>query len=386
ERDHDLRPGAGDLLGGVRDRAYLHGEQAGDDQAEPYTAQAEHRVLLLQPLDGGQQVAVLVGGLAGGDLDGQADDVGQELVERREDAHAVGLLQRFERVQRGLALLRGGGEHQVLDELAAVAEEHVLGPAQPDALGAEPDRPGGVLGVVGVGPHAQPALGVGVPHDAVDGLDQLVLGLGALEVLDHGGVDHRHLAEVDLAAGAVDGDDVALADDHAARGGEGAPGRVDVQLLGAAHAGLAHASGDHGGVRGLAAAAGEDAAGGDHAGQVVGVGLAAHQDDVLALGGQLDGPLGGEDDLADGRAGRGVHALGDAPLAAAAVEAGEHELSELVAGHPGDGLVHGDEALVDELGGDAEGGRGGALADPGLQHPELAALDGELDVTQVAVV
>src|SRR5690606_40063514 len=98
------------------------------------------------------------------------------------------------------------------------------------------------------------------------------------------------------------------------------------------------------------------------------------------------GPLGGEDDLADGRAGRGVHALGDAPLAGAAVEAGEHELSELVAGHPGDGLVHGDEALVDELGGDAEGGRGGALADPGLPHPELAALDGELEDTQVAVV
>jgi hypothetical protein len=29
---------------------------------------------------------------------------------------------------------------------------------------------------------------------------------------------------------------------------------------------------------------------------------------------------------------------------------------------------------------------GGALAHPGLQHPQLAALDGELDVAQVAVV
>ena len=29
---------------------------------------------------------------------------------------------------------------------------------------------------------------------------------------------------------------------------------------------------------------------------------------------------------------------------------------------------------------------GGALADPGLQHPQLAALDGELDVAQVPVV
>src|SRR5690606_28630601 len=98
---------------------------------------------------------------------------------------------------------------------------------------------------------------------------------------------------------------VALVDDHPAGGGEPAGGGVDVQLLGAAHAGLAHAAGDDGGVRGLAAAAGEDAAGGDHAGQVVGVGLAADQDDVLALGGQLGGPLGGEDGLADGGAGRG---------------------------------------------------------------------------------
>ena len=36
--------------------------------------------------------------------------------------------------------------------------------------------------------------------------------------------------------------------------------------------------------------------------------------------------------------------------------------------------------------GDAERRAGGALADAGLQHPQLAALDGELDVAQVAVV
>ena len=50
------------------------------------------------------------------------------------------------------------------------------------------------------------------------------------------------------------------------------------------------------------------------------------------------------------------------------------------------GLVEVDEALVDELAGDDERGGRRALAHPGLQHPELAALDGELDVAQVAVV
>ena len=54
--------------------------------------------------------------------------------------------------------------------------------------------------------------------------------------------------------------------------------------------------------------------------------------------------------------------------------------------HPFQRLVDGDELLVDELGGDAERRRGGALADPGLEHPELAALDRELDVAEVAVV
>ena len=68
------------------------------------------------------------------------------------------------------------------------------------------------------------------------------------------------------------------------------------------------------------------------------------------------------------------------------VEAREHQLGELVAGDPPQRLVHVDQALVDHVHGDPERRLGGALADAGLQHPELAALDGELDVAHVAVV
>ena len=71
---------------------------------------------------------------------------------------------------------------------------------------------------------------------------------------------------------------------------------------------------------------------------------------------------------------------------AVVVEAREHQLRELGAVDPLERLGLVDEALVDELGGDPEGGAGGALADPGLEHPELAALDGELDVAEVLVV
>ena len=76
-------------------------------------------------------------------------------------------------------------------------------------------------------------------------------------------------------------------------------GDVDVELLGAAHAGLAHAAGHDGRVAGLAAARGQDAGGGDHALEVVGVGLAADQDDVLAAVGPRHRGRGVEDDLAD---------------------------------------------------------------------------------------
>ena len=50
------------------------------------------------------------------------------------------------------------------------------------------------------------------------------------------------------------------------------------------------------------------------------------------------------------------------------------------------GLVEADQAVVGHVLGDAESGRRGTFTDPGLQHPELAALDRELDVAHVAVV
>ena len=137
---------------------------------------------------------------------------------------------------------------------------------------------------------------------------------------------------------------------------------------------------------GLAAAAGQDALGGDHAVQVVRVGLAADQDHLLALGGQFHRAGRVEDGLADRGARRRADALGDLGDLAAGVEPGEHQPGQLLAGDPADRLVLVDQALVHQLHGDAEGGRGGALAHPGLQHPQLAALDGELDVAQVLVV
>ena len=73
-------------------------------------------------------------------------------------------LQRQQLGERRLLRLLVVGDDEVLHQLAALAEEHVLGAAQPDALGAEAAGPGGVLGGVGVGAHLQAARAVGVLH------------------------------------------------------------------------------------------------------------------------------------------------------------------------------------------------------------------------------
>ena len=90
----------------------------------------------------------------------QTDGDGQA-VHRLEDAHEVGALELRELVERGLLLGRVVGEDEALHERQPVAEEHVLGAAEPDALGAELARHLRVVREVGVGAHPQPAELVG---------------------------------------------------------------------------------------------------------------------------------------------------------------------------------------------------------------------------------
>ena len=53
---------------------------------------------------------------------------------------------------------------------------------------------------------------------------------------------------------------------------------------------------------------------------------------------------------------------------------------------PAEGLGLGDQALADQVGGDLHRGGGGPLGAPRLEHVQLAALDRELEVLDVAVV
>ncbi len=62
------------------------------------------------------------------------------------------------------------------------------------------------------------------------------------------------------------------------------------------------------------------------------------------------------------------------------------ELVELRGVDTATGLLAGDQALLDHFDGDTQGGGGGALAHARLEHPELALLDGELDIAHIAVM
>ena len=161
---------------------------------------------------------------------------------------------------------------------------------------------------------------------------------------------------------------------------------VDGEHPRARDAGPAHAAGDDGGVAGHAAARGQYALGRVHAVNVLGAGLDPDQDHLLAGRRPFLGGVGVEHRLAAGGAGRGGQALGDDLAVGLGIERGMEQLVERGGIDPEHRLLLADQAFADHVDGDAQRRLGGALAGAGLQHPERAALDRELDVLHVAIV
>ena len=125
---------------------------------------------------------------------------------------------------------------------------------------------------------------------------------------------------------------------------------------------------------------------------VVGAGLHPDEDHVLTLLPRSLGVVGGEVHLADGGAGRGAETLGE--HRALAGELGVQHRVEVFLADSRDRLFAADLplaalAVLGALGhvdGHRERGPAGALADPSLEHPQLALLDREFGVAHVGVV
>ena len=186
---------------GADDRAHLHLVDLRVEEPEPAGAPAEHRVRLVQRADPLAHPLVLL-----------LVERGQELVQRPveqadrhrqarhrlEDPLEVGLLDRQQPVERRApAVLVGGEDHLPHQAEPVGVGEHVLGPAEPDPLGAELAGLGRVLGIVGVRAHAQATH----PVRPLQHRREVVVDLRRHE---------RHRADDHLAGAAVDRDRVAL--------------------------------------------------------------------------------------------------------------------------------------------------------------------------------
>ena len=291
-------------------------------------------------------------------------------IHRREQALEVALLERQQLVQRRPPLLVGVGEDDPDHPLLALlAEEHVLGAAQADALGAEVARLARVLGRVGVGPHAERAQLVRPAQHGVEvGVDL--------------GLHERHVIGGDAAGRAVGGQHVALAQ-HPAVDVDLPRALVDLERARARHRRAAHAARHQRRVRGLAALRGQDPLRRVKASHVVGLGERAHEDDVVV---GLDRRVGGEDDPALGRPGRRCHAASQHVELGLRVERRVQQRVERLGVDRGDRLGAGQQLLLDRVDREAHGGLGGPLGVARLQHVQPAVLDGELGVLHVLVM
>ena len=319
----------------------------------------------------------------------------QELVQRRVDepdrhrraVHRpkqpleVGALHRQQLREARVALGVGGREDHLLHHRQAVGlEEHVLGARQADALGAEAARALRVHGIVGVRPDAQPAEAVGPGEQRQQ---RRIVELG------HDGLDQ---AGEHLAGRAVDRHRVAFAQ-HAGADGQALALRVDVERRGPDDGRLAELPRHQRRVARAAAARRQDAARREHAVHVVGLGLRPrHDDGLLLVAAPALGGVGVEHQHAGRGAGRHVEAAADQVAAGRrGLARGHRELRvqepvDVLGRHPLHGLGAGDAPLVRQRDGDAHGRLRRALGVARLQHPQLAALDGELDVLHVAAV
>ena len=168
---------------------------------------------------------------------------------------------------------------------------------------------------------------------------------------------------------------------------------VDLDLVVVAAAGDAagaHTTSNNGCVAGHAAADGQDALRNLHTDDVLRRGLQTDQNDLLHLAGLdlLLCFLSSEDDLAAGGTGRSCQTLADdlGCLQGSGVELGMQQGIQLLGLHAQDSLLLGDHALVHQITCDLQSGLSGALAVTGLQHVQVAVLDGELHILHIAEV
>ena len=249
----------------------------------------------------------------------------------------------------------------------------MLGAAQADALCTHGSGVLGIGTVVGVGAHVQVALAnhIGPAEDDLEFLWWLARDqLGLTHHDDSGCPIERKV--ITLAHGHVTDREVSAGDAHSLSPNDGR---------------LAPATCHDRGVTHESPTGRQDSLGGEHPVHVLRRGLRANQDDPLATLGGGRRVIGSEVHPTNCSARRGPEALGEDAVARA-LELRVEDLREVLLSDPADGLGVGqfDGPLRGHLDCHAQRSAPRALADTGLEHPELSLLDGELGIAHVAVV
>ncbi len=397
------------VTGGLEDRARLHLGDLRVGIAQTAATMTQHRVLFVQFLDTLEDPCNLDSGLCREVLLALLV-AGQELVQRRiqqADRHGVSL-HRLEDPVEVLTLERQqlgqgdatiglvvGHDHLAHRRDAVAFKEHVLGAAEADALRAELDGARGVQRVVGVRADRHSGELVRDRHQALElAVVRRVLRVESLVQQDLNDFGRRgfDLAQVNGTGRAIDADPVAFAHDVVVDLHQTVL-VVDLNVRATGHANLAALTSDQCSVRRHAAALGQDALGGLHALDILGGGLNANQDRLVAPLRDLLLDLVAEERHATGRRARtGGQALRhQAALSGRFLDClgvedraqQEHYLTGLDAGDRGFLVNH---ALFQHVDRYVDGGQAGTLSRTTLQDEQLALFDREFQVLHVAVM
>ncbi len=161
----------------------------------------------------------------------------------------------------------------------------------------------------------------------------------------------------------------------------------DTQDLGTHNGRLAPAPGHHGGVADQSAAGGQDALGRQHPVHVLGRSLATDENDLFASFRRCGRIVGREVGPAHRRPRAGSEALGPHRITGPGELRVQHRI-EMVLGDARHrlGLGYAQVVGAHHVHRHLQGGGAGALAHPGLEHPQLALVDGEFCVAHVVIM
>ncbi len=257
-----------------------------------------------------------------------------------------------------------------------LAIEHMLDTEQADTFRTELESLLCILRSIGVGTDTEPAVFVHDRHES----DEIRI-LGSVHCSELAGVNH--------ALAAVKAQEVALVELlGAVAEAQSLLCEIDLQRLAAYDTALAPSACHESSVGSHTSALGKNTCGSSHTFNILRRSLFAHENRVDTVLACSHGGLGGEDDLTYRSTRRCRKACGQFPcvLFGLRVENWVQDFVKLLRSDSHHCGLLVDHTLVEHIDGHLQCGQTCTLADTALEHPELALLDGELDVLHIAEV